>query len=340
MTEANTIEQKSGLAPVPSDFVAFVTNHFDAGYYLDAYPDVAQAGADPLQHWLNYGVGEGRQISRSVVLRYGRIARRSTDRIWTHYRWQNHDIAARIITPAPPEVISSIIKQARHDPAVLPFGEDVVAQLAQLAPAHRENVHIDVVGLQRAVRCGAEVVVVVPALNVNRTATDLVAALSTDLRRPVQTVVADQQPSEDGDSSPIPEPFGATNILFWQDLWVEGPETFKLWQLAQLLRLMRPRATIVSDSRHGYEMIARFGRAVSECTRLYCVYSQEPPSRDYAARYPRRTLPFATALTDDADLAATLNEHCGDLPGHGVVLLPRHPPAAFADAVAGLLPQI
>lgn len=33
---------------------------FDAGYYLSANPDVAQAGADAKTHWLEYGISEGR----------------------------------------------------------------------------------------------------------------------------------------------------------------------------------------------------------------------------------------------------------------------------------------
>lgn len=36
---------------------------FDAGAYLDAYPDVRAAGANPLEHWLNYGWGEGRRAA-------------------------------------------------------------------------------------------------------------------------------------------------------------------------------------------------------------------------------------------------------------------------------------
>lgn len=36
---------------------------FDAGAYLDAYPDVRAAGVNPLEHWINYGWGEGRRAA-------------------------------------------------------------------------------------------------------------------------------------------------------------------------------------------------------------------------------------------------------------------------------------
>lgn len=34
--------------------------YFDGGWYLDVYPDVREAGIDPLEHFLNHGSQEGR----------------------------------------------------------------------------------------------------------------------------------------------------------------------------------------------------------------------------------------------------------------------------------------
>ena len=69
-----------------------------------SYQDVVQAGVDPFDHWLNHGVSEGRQISSSVMLRYGKDARNSTERNWRHYRWRDDDVAARLTEPMPHEV--------------------------------------------------------------------------------------------------------------------------------------------------------------------------------------------------------------------------------------------
>jgi hypothetical protein len=38
---------------------------FDPQAYLEANPDVAEAGVDPLWHYLNYGIDEGRQLKRA-----------------------------------------------------------------------------------------------------------------------------------------------------------------------------------------------------------------------------------------------------------------------------------
>ena len=37
---------------------------FDANWYLRKYPDVANAGMDPLIHYMNYGSQEGRNPSK------------------------------------------------------------------------------------------------------------------------------------------------------------------------------------------------------------------------------------------------------------------------------------
>jgi hypothetical protein len=37
---------------------------FDAAYYLERYPDVAAAGADPVIHYVRFGAAEGRRPNR------------------------------------------------------------------------------------------------------------------------------------------------------------------------------------------------------------------------------------------------------------------------------------
>lgn len=45
----------------PSDSIsAEIGGHFDTDYYLNLYPDVREAGADPLQHYIDHGHNEGR----------------------------------------------------------------------------------------------------------------------------------------------------------------------------------------------------------------------------------------------------------------------------------------
>jgi hypothetical protein len=37
---------------------------FDGAWYLETYPDVAEAGMDPAEHYLRFGAAEGRNPSR------------------------------------------------------------------------------------------------------------------------------------------------------------------------------------------------------------------------------------------------------------------------------------
>jgi CDP-glycerol glycerophosphotransferase (TagB/SpsB family) len=58
---------------------------FDAAYYLEQYPDIAESGADPLRHYLEHGVREGRNPCAFFDTRY--------------YLKHNRDVAARHINP-------------------------------------------------------------------------------------------------------------------------------------------------------------------------------------------------------------------------------------------------
>jgi lipopolysaccharide biosynthesis protein len=46
------------------------SNEFDAKYYKSTYPDISQAGVDPLEHYLDYGFREGRDPSPHFHTKY------------------------------------------------------------------------------------------------------------------------------------------------------------------------------------------------------------------------------------------------------------------------------
>jgi hypothetical protein len=336
MNDANTLGRRPEIATADKPFFDLVLKHFDAAYYMQTYGDAAAAaGLDPLQHWLSRGSAEGRQISRAVDLRFGEVARRSSSRIWQHYRWRETDIAARVIEPISPNVIAQIINQARHEPAVLAAGADMMPKLSQ---QDRENVHLDVVGLQRAIPSGTEFLVIVPDLELNegrQLTADIVAAMGAAGLRSICTIVADQESSRISNAL-IPDAFRGSQVLFWRDFWIHGPETVRFGQLAQLINVLRPRATIIGNSREGHEMLARYGRALSARTKLYCIGDAATPDSEFAASLPCRALAFATAVTDDVALAAKLREQAGDDVRQRLIVLPRHSSDAFVAAVAAL----
>jgi hypothetical protein len=336
MNEAETLQKELQIEREQGEFFALLAAHFDAAFYLATYGDAANSGIDPLQHWLNCGLKDGRQISRSVVLRHGNPARRSSSRIWKHYQWRGQDIAVRFTKPIPAEVTAQILDQARHEPAVLAVGADAVAKMSQ---QDRENVHLDVAGLRRALPHRIEFLLIVPSVGgrgAQGFVADLVAALSDAGLRPIQTIVVDEESPPHFDRSTIAEPLRNTDLLFWHDFWIHGPEAVNLSQLAQLVSLLRPHVTIVADSPRGSEMIARFGRALSQRTELYWLCSEAPAGNEIDARLAPLTLPFATALTEDGASAERLRQRYGNLADRGIVALPRRPPAALRDAVTVL----
>jgi hypothetical protein len=333
MSQANASSRESEVVSEGELFSAFIKEYFDAGYYRECYNDVAISGLDPLEHWMDRGFTEGRQISRSTILRYGNVARRSSSRIWKHYRWRNEDIAVRLISPIPPEVLVQIIRQTRYDKTVLAAGKD---SITQLSVQDRENVHLDVAGLQRALPCGTEFLLIVPDLHKLREkglVTGLVLALSNAGFHPIQTIVVDQEFRPDHEPSAIPDNFRSNDALFWHDFWIPGPEGVKLRQLAQMISVLRPRVTIVADSRRGYEMTARYGRALAKGTKMYCIYTVG--AEDFAPL----TLPFAAALTDDIEFADRLRDQHSPNLGHGIVTLPHHSDPSFDGAVTALFGQ-
>jgi len=50
--------------------IILLTPHFDRDYYLTSYPDVAKAGIDPVEHYLNHGWAEGRDPHPEFSTRY------------------------------------------------------------------------------------------------------------------------------------------------------------------------------------------------------------------------------------------------------------------------------
>jgi hypothetical protein len=318
-----------------AEFCALVGKYFDADYYKQSYVDVASTGLDPLEHWLSHGFREGRQFSRSVLVRVGTIAKRSADRNWRFFRWRGIDMAFRILPPVAPSVMSQIINQGQHDSAVLAPGVDAIKNLVF---SDREDVHLNVAGLQDAIQDDPEFLLIVPTAEGEQ---GLVSDLAGALRAPpfgvVQTIITEQESANAADQPASPECFEATQPVFWRDFWIEGPEHVKLWQLAQLIRVLRPRVTIVAGSRHGYEAVARFGRCLMEHTKLFCVYAAA--DEGVFSHYVSRTLPFAVALTDDEPLATDWRERYGDILGHAVVTVQCQSSTLLLDTVVALFEQ-
>ena len=104
---------------------------------------------------------------------------------------------------------------------------------------------------------------------------------------------------------------------------------------------------MVINSRLGLDTVAQFGRVLSQFARLCCAYFSmgvDGLGAPYGTRFPRRTLPHALALTDNAPMAATLRRLHGDIPGQGVAVLAARldpaPDEAFAARLSARLARL
>jgi glycosyltransferase involved in cell wall biosynthesis len=309
-------------------FVEFVKEHMDTQAYLEAYPDVRLAGVDPVEHWLEHGMAEGRFLYPGATVIVGDVAARLDDSHWKRFTWRGHPVAVQINRPIKPFLIDQIKAQARHDPAVLAAGAFSIGKLRQhIAPDLLGRSGVDVRSIFAAIPERPDVVILLPHLRVggaDKYAADLVASLSTLGHESILVIVTSDQADtcQDWDSFYSLIPFKAVNVVFWKK--VCGPNSGPLF-LARLIHALRPPKVVVINSRIGLDVVAQYGRGLSQCAKLYCTYfslHDVAIPAPYGARYPSRTLPYSIGLTDNAEMAKTLRRLWGDLPGPGIEILP------------------
>ncbi len=156
-------------------------------------------------------------------------------------------------------------------------------------------------------------------------AADLVDTLTSLSQGPVLVIVTDYgaKEAQDWKSLNILAPFQQARVVFWPEIC--GPGYTNPTVMGRLLNLMRPAQVVVINSRLGLDVIASFGRGLSQLTKLYCAYFSlgvQGLGAPYGTRFPSRTLPFSIALTDNTIMLSNLNRLWGELPGPGIAELP------------------
>ncbi|MGA9164508.1 MAG: hypothetical protein WBZ31_08600 [Thiobacillus sp.] len=316
-------------------FAEFVNAHLDRQAYLEAYPDVRSAGIDPVKHWLDAGMAEGRFLYPGATVVYGDIAGRLGNTNWKRFIWRGIPVAVRTITPLKPSLIAQIKAQARHDPTVLAAGALAIDRLRQVDGQDLlGRGGVDVRNIFAAIPERPDAVVLMPLLRVGdaeQFAANLVGALSALKYNNILVIVTDDtaKTAIGWKSLAILSPLQAAHVMFWRD--VCGFNCKDPQYLARLLNSLRPSRVIVLNSRIGNDMTARSGRGLSQFAKLYSIYFSlgvRELCAPAGARWPYRTLPFSLALTDNAEMAVTLRRQWGELQGPGIsVLPPRLQPA-------------
>jgi glycosyltransferase involved in cell wall biosynthesis len=309
-------------------FLTFVSTRFDRGWYLKAYPDVKAAKVDPLFHWLFYGIQEGRLPGPDLVVRTGSYATRRTTQVWECFTWRGEPIALKAVR-IPESVLQQVRAQARHDPAVLAAGAQALPKLPHFgADDLLSRDGVDMLGIFSALPERPEAIVMIPRLTIGgaeKYAADMVEAFLGAGLKSIVVLVTEQTAEAAGDWTrhAILAPFERARVVFWPDAC--GPSYYSPTVLARLLNALRPGHVLVVNSRVGLDMVASFGRGLSQFARLYCAYFSlgvDGLGAPYGVRYPRKTGPFAVSLTDNEVMADALRRRYGAIPGPGVRVLP------------------
>jgi glycosyltransferase involved in cell wall biosynthesis len=322
-------EWLSQVDQLDREFFEFVSSKFDRDEYLRINPDVRAARMDPIEHWLIHGLYEGRSFVPTSL----KVQRNLTQQplgytCCKQFTWRGEQISVRL-RELPEVVLAQIIDQARHEPSLLAAGVRAIKNLRSFdAIDLGERNNIDVHRVLTSFPDQIDAVLIVAFLVIGgaeKYGADLIGALRTLFGFSVVVLVTDQSAADAPalDSLSIFRPLQGTRIVFWPD--VCGPGYRNDWNLAFLLNALRPKITVVINSQLGMDMVARSGLGLSQFSRLYCAFfglGIQALGGPYGAYYPRRTIPFATSLTDNNATATTLRERYGDLQGPGIAVLP------------------
>ncbi len=325
----------------------FLEHNADGDVYLELYSDVAAAGLDPIDHWLGNGFSEGRQFPGVEICR-GWVK----DAGWHRFSLGGEPISIRpTLVPRPPvSIIAQIRSQARHDTAVLAPGALALPNIRVFDSTDlMSRDGLGVSAIFGGVREQPAAIVIMPFLlmgGAEKYAADLVGALEACGVGPVMVLVTDQYEKDAAgwERFSILAPLQRADIMFWRDVCgsfgYSSPAS-----LARFLNAMRPRFLFVTNSAVGLEAVARFGRGLSQFARIACTFFSmgvnalgAPYGAAYGARYPRRIMPFALALTDNDPMANTLLRLHGEIPGPGIRVIPPRipevPERIFAERLA------
>jgi glycosyltransferase involved in cell wall biosynthesis len=229
----------------------------------------------------------------------------------------------------PDSIIDAILRQGRHDSAVLAPGADALRNLRKFdlsSPMDRRGLNFD--DLISAIPTKPHVVVVMSMLAIGgaeKFAADLACELQSITGTTPLVIVTDQEQSQAEGWQKIDtlRPLRSSQVVFWREVF--GDTSDRSYQLAQLLNVLRPKIIVVVNSRLGYDVVSQYGRGLSQFARLYTAYFSfgiHALGAGYADRFPRLTMPCARALTDNSPCARELLTRFDCLRGPGVAVLP------------------
>ena len=311
----------------PAEALELIGKHFDAEWYLKVNPDVAGTGLGPVAHFLRHGLIEGRRPAPDIICYLSSPG--ATERLIGKFTWQRRDVWLCRPKPLPHAIVQQIAAQASHEPAVYAPGSLALPNLRQIDATdveRRDGVQVGT--LFNAIGQSPSTVMLVGKLqagSAEKYSADIAAFFTHAYNEPPLIIVTDQTKAEAHDWQELQylQPYKKCRVVFWRETCRGVRNASQV--LARLLNGIRAKHVIVIDSEVGLEAVATHGRGLSQYSELHCAFFDlglDGLRAPYGARFPRRTLPFATALTDNAPTADILRKRYAGLQGKAIAVLP------------------
>lgn len=287
----------------------FIADKLDPLAYLNVYPDVAKAGSDPFDHWMGFGLKEGRQFP-GLQTKRGSEAEETIAADWNVFYLKDEIVAVRVEKVAaklPPLILDQIRHQARHDGAIFACGRNAFAKLRQVdADELIDRCGLDVDKLLASIETRPHSIIIISRLiagDAEKYAADLADALQLLCTTPALVILTEQSEIEATGwrELTILKPFHNPQIIYWKDMCNDWNDQIPD-ALARFLNLRRPKVILVVNSMIGLDVVALYGRGLSQFAKIACAFFSlglHGRFPTYGAIYARRILPFAALLTDN-----------------------------------------
>ena len=303
-------ENEAWLCPDPGfilevELERFIEQHGDKRAYLAMNDDVREAGIEPVRHWLESGLSEGR-VFPGVDTRL-RCHDEATG--WSLLRWRGEPVAVRVQRDLPEQNLAEIFRQAKHEPALLAPGQRSIRNLRRIEASRifdRDGLDcltvFDLVGRP-------SVVVLISGLGLGgaeKYASDLIDVLIGDGGRDLVVLVTDQTEAEAKRyrGSGILEALVDSRIVFLRD-HLRGGVSLDETMVARLLQALEPQDVLVVNSEVALATIRGYGRRLASISRLWCTFFALSPGT-FGARFVEDLAPHVRFLTDNQRAAAEL----------------------------------
>jgi glycosyltransferase involved in cell wall biosynthesis len=328
-TAASSNESIARMAANPKEleFIDFARKHFDRENYCSTYPDIGRSGIDPLSHWLEHGVFEGRMFAPGIKVATGDAAKGALDAYWSKFFWRGVSVAFRQKYLGA-SAVRQIMQQAQFESAVLAPGARCIDSIREFdAPDIMSRAGVAPKNIYQAVAERPDVVVCTPFLlagGAEKYVADIVGMLSKQGRKRVLVLVTDQTQEQAAgwEELEILAPLLDVQTLHWPE--ISGPGHANMHIFARFLNSIRAGTLIVNNSRIALDAVARYGRGLSVNTKIFCTYFSHGLNglgAPYGARYPYRTMAFSSTLTDNEPMARLLAGMWGPLSEHKILTL-------------------